>query len=109
MDVTTTYLEGGDRAMEVEKIEDIYRCPVVLKSRPGGYGYAFNRDLSGKALAAFTPEQERDLPLLYDTNDLRRNANASGWLGLSRPPRHKEGNPICYLDGPVRILKQPPP
>lgn len=87
MDATYPYL----------KIHGAYRCPALDVSHPENYGYAFNSALELKALDRHKAPES--IVVVYDSQDLRWNANAPGRSGLANPPRHTGGNFIGFADG----------
>ncbi len=91
-----------DLTLPYLKDEAAYRCPEVKRHPTDDYGYAFNWSLSLKPLQSLKAPGRT--PLIYDTDLLYRNACAPGLIGLSRPPRHPNGNTIGFLDGHVRSM-----
>ena len=90
-----------DATLPYSKHKSIYRCPQNHSSLPTDFGYAFNTDLSLKALASYkTPEK---VVQLYDANDLRWNANALGRAGIANPPRHAGGNIVGFAEGHAKL------
>ena len=87
MDATYPYL----------KVHGAYRCPALDMSHPENYGYAFNSSLELKALYGY--KMPETIIVVYDSQDLRWNANAPGRSGLANPPRHTGGNFIGFADG----------
>jgi len=88
------------------------RCPIVRVANPKGYGYAFNKKLSGiKSSKIDTPGV---VPVVYDSSDTERNAS-DAFTSLPSPPRHvsREQTPsgsttshvniVAYADGHVRF------
>jgi prepilin-type processing-associated H-X9-DG protein len=82
------------------KTPDLARCPEVplphSDARPHVYGYAFNSRLSS---APPPPEESlATTPLVYDSNNLSRNAS-DPFTSLPIPNRHRRGNNVGYTDG----------
>jgi prepilin-type processing-associated H-X9-DG protein len=92
--------EWMDATYPYDKNKSVYRCTSVDASHPNDFGYAFNASLSLKALdKSKAPEK---IVVLYDSNDLRWNAYASGRTGAANPPRHKGMNNFAFADGHVK-------
>lgn len=91
-----------DGASPYNKNESTFRCPELVKEVPTAYGYAFNRHLSllpGKKIT-----DPATTPLLYDANNMERNASAPGLTGLATPPRHGERNTVVFADRHVKVV-----
>ena len=87
MDGIAPYLHAAD--MDPSEQTKKLRCPDVMS----GYGYAFNAAAHSKA---------EDVPLVYDSEKLERNALDSMPLAsLPKKPR-TSGNNILWADGHVR-------
>ena len=75
-------------------------CPSVGGLRSPDYGYAFNKDLSGKKVHQLEASRE----LIFDSTLLSKNA-AGGLDTLPIPGRHIKGskpmNHILHIDGSV--------
>ncbi|MCW3097886.1 MAG: hypothetical protein JWL77_3504 [Chthonomonadaceae bacterium] len=93
MDVTLSYV----------KDKNVYRCPDLHSSQPTDYGHGFNASLS------LQPREKYKAPekviMLYDSSDLRWNANAPGRTGAANPPRHPTGDSFGFADGHAKTLK----
>lgn len=63
-----------------------FQCPAVRSFDRGGYGYAFNKALSGKSKSEIDPKTQ----LVFDSSLLLRNAN-SGAESMPVPGRHIRG------------------
>jgi hypothetical protein len=76
-----------------------------LEERKGQFGYAYYRPLGGvKEWAVQNPEE---VPLVFDSSDLRWNANGDLSL-LPDPPRWDGKNLIAFLDGHVKAVEGTP-
>ena len=86
------------------KNREIYRCPDISKRDRRLFGYAFQMQLSGKKLKNIL------LPsatvILYDSSNTEWNAS-DALSSLPDPPRHTQGNNICYLDGHAKCVQFP--
>lgn len=74
---------------------DVFKSPAA----PGGYGYALNSDVAGKALTAFGDTSVQ--VSLFDSTDLSRNAT-DPTSTEPNPPRYGAKNTVAYLDGHVQ-------
>jgi hypothetical protein len=81
----------------VTKSVESLHCPVVHHN-----GYALNRKL-GKA-ELDTVKNPELLPLMYDSSDLRSNAN-DNFNSLPTPGRHEDNRDnVCYADSHVHAV-----
>ena len=80
-----------------------FRCPSAVRANPANYGYAFN------SLLAFKHFSQRDdaatTPMVFESNQLGRNANAPNLKTLANPPRHWNRDNIVYADGHLQYIK----
>jgi len=82
----------------VQKDEWLH-CPEVARRDPGSYGYAMNRELSGKALSSIS--DKASTPLLYDSTATGPDAHDTV-QSLPKPGRHMGRNNVLMADGEVR-------
>jgi len=77
-------------------------CPEVRSVNPGAFGYAFNKEMSGKKVSEVKP----NTVALFDSTFLTRNAT-SGIESLPNPGRHKgrgkTSNNLIMLDGSMEV------
>lgn len=93
MDATKTYLGGNEQA---------FHCPTAAGQDLSKYGYAFNSSLKSKNVTKMTSPET--VPMVYDSDNLARNATDAG-SSLPNPPRHSDGNNIVFADGSARTVK----
>lgn len=102
MDMTAPYIvhphQGGNRSAADAK-RSIYRCPALTTASEQEFGYAFNSDLQGRSL---DKDREAQTVVIYDSKDLRWNANAPGLTGAANPPRHLGTDNVYFADGHVK-------
>jgi hypothetical protein len=98
----------ADQLMRYIKNRDLFASPHIqgpLEERKGQFGYAYYRPLGGvKEWAVQNPEE---VPLVFDSSDLRWNANGDLSL-LPDPPRWDGKNLIAFLDGHVKAVEGTP-
>jgi hypothetical protein len=74
--------------------------------KKGEYGYAYYRPLG--EVKEWAIQNKEEVPMLFDSSDLRRNANGDMSL-LPNPPRWLgETNLFAFLDGHVKSFRTPP-
>jgi hypothetical protein len=91
-----------DAIYPYERGWSVFHCPAVAKSPPTASGYAFNSSLSQQSLSKL--KSPGTVPMVYDSDDLSRNAHATGRIGLCAPPRHPEGNHIVFANGHAQAI-----
>lgn len=91
------YLVGNQKGNAGQNLP-ILHCPSVPA---GDYGYAYNSQLSRKALKKISTP--KTTIMLYDSSNLARDAS-DPVTSLPDPPRHI-GNSISFVDGHVRSLR----
>lgn len=69
------------------------------------YGHAYFRPLG--SLKEWAVQNKEEVPLMFDSTDLRRNANGGLEL-LPDPPRWGEANLMAFLDGHVKAIREKP-
>lgn len=82
----------------------VYRCTKLPKEDKRLFGYAFHKQLSGKALIKLISPTETIL--LYDSSNTAWNAS-DALISLPDPPRHSGGNNFGYADGHAHWVKSP--
>ena len=95
MDEISLYLHAGDLSEEDQQKK--LRCPD-LEYDEDVYGYAFNSELS--SVWADEVEDPADTPVIYDSENLERNAH-DPFTSLPKEPR-AGGNNAIWADGSVR-------
>jgi len=96
-----------DVIVPYHKNRDLEHCPGIewqFERNKSLYGYAFNSKLSLQKI----DDKDPNVPLLYDSMNLARNAS-DPFISLPSPPRvHREGkkgvNNVGYVDGHARAL-----
>lgn len=96
-----------DLIIPYHKNKGIEHCPGIewqFERNKSLHGYAFYSKLSAQKLDDKNP----NIPLLYDSMNLARNAS-DPFNSLPSPPRvHREGRPganhVAYVDGHARAL-----
>jgi prepilin-type processing-associated H-X9-DG protein len=79
------------------KTDLLFKCTQVEK----GSGYAMNAYLVDRPL----PEEQKDLPLLFETNDLRPDRTETKIAPID-PARHRDNNVIAFADGHAKHVPQ---
>lgn len=100
------HMPAGNRWMDAVhpyvKDESMFHCPEAkIGASEPVYGYAFNNSLGGKSIK--TPADPQTTPLLYDSNNLTRNASDPA-TSVADPPRHGNSNAVEFLDGHARMM-----
>lgn len=79
----------------------IFRCPEIAPQGEGvRYGYAFNADLSWKAI----PVAADVAPLVYDSINEARNAS-DPFTSLPKPGRHNGRDTVAYADAHAKSIE----
>ncbi|MEX2242243.1 MAG: hypothetical protein WD716_00190 [Fimbriimonadaceae bacterium] len=73
--------------------------------KDGEYGHAYFRPLGD--LKEWAVQNKEEVPLMFDSTDLRRNANGGLEL-LPDPPRWGKVNLMAFLDGHVKAIRERP-
>jgi len=85
------------------KSTSMFHCPAVSMQDPSVFGYAYNKNLSKRALADII--SPKDTIMLYDSSTLTANATDSV-SSLPAPGRHlRKGNNVGFADGHCRMIK----
>ena len=84
------------------KNDEIFKCPSDPEH---DYGYAFNRNLSGKRLGEI--RRPAETVLIFDSTAGKKNAADTG-QSWPAGGRHNGGNNCAWADGHVKWLKEKP-
>lgn len=98
----------ADQIMEYVRSEYVYRSPHIdepMEERKEKFGFAYYRPLGGIDLEEVMNAEE--VPLVFDSSDLRWNANGDLSL-LPDPPRWDGKNLIAFLDTHVKAVEGRP-
>ncbi len=110
---SSSWMDGAGPYIDrsgANKEATVYQCPTVLVAEPGGFGYAFNRKVAGKALSKLPGPALTQL--VYDSTNLKRNAS-DPVASLPAPGRHRTGgmrrvtllvNIMGYADGHAKAV-----
>jgi prepilin-type processing-associated H-X9-DG protein len=91
-----------DAIWEYMRNEELFRCPSDPEHE---YGYALNRNLSGRHLAEISRPAET--VLIFDSTAGKKNAADTGQSWPSKG-RHSGGNNCTWADGHAKWLKEKP-
>ncbi|MEZ0325366.1 MAG: hypothetical protein ACAH95_05630 [Fimbriimonas sp.] len=94
-----------DRLEPFLKYKDPFSCPGLWRNgEPNGFGYAMNQFMNGAKIDEALAEK---MPVLWDSNQLQRNA-AEYWPNLPVPSRHNKKNNVLFADAHVKGYRTEP-
>lgn len=91
-----------DLILPYTKNEKVFVAPLLENPKPGEYGIAFFKPLSGIDMK--TVVDPESVPLVFESQLLGWNA-ASSLSSLPNPPRYEGSHMIGFLDGHARSFK----
>ena len=102
---TSGKMDGSDSDSEGSRFRrSVWQCPSVAKGGSASevFGYAYNAKAGGREMASFSSAEIRETPLIYDSENLEKNASDPF---QSVAYRHLHAACIGYADGHAGVQK----